>query len=120
MPPTWCKLTWLRLLENLERVRDPRRLAGRLATTSRRECLALLRRSQSSVTLDEEHMDRLLGGGAPADELVLATDQFAVLWQAFHRLSQRCQRVLRALIIDAEDGLPSYQLVASQCIRVDS
>jgi RNA polymerase sigma factor (sigma-70 family) len=108
------QLTWLHLLENLERIRDPRRLAGWLATTCRRECLALLRRSRSSVTFDEERMDWLLGGANPADELVLATDQFAALWQAFQRLSQWCQRVLRALIVDAEDGPPSYRLVASQ------
>ena len=44
-----AQLTWLRLLENLDRIRDPRRLAGWLATTCRRECLASLRRSRSSV-----------------------------------------------------------------------
>jgi RNA polymerase sigma factor (sigma-70 family) len=108
------QLTWLHLLENLERIRDPRRLAGWLATTCRRECLALLRKSRTSVTIDEERMDWLLGGAAPADELVLATDQFAALWQAFQRLSQWCQRVLRALIVDAEGGPPSYRVVASR------
>jgi RNA polymerase sigma factor (sigma-70 family) len=108
------QLTWLRLLENLERIRDPRRLAGWLATTCRRECLALLRRSRSSVAVDEERMDQLLVGGNPADERVLAADQFAALWQAFQRLSEWCQRVLRALIVDAEGGPPSYQLVASK------
>lgn len=108
------QLTWLRLLENLDRIRDPRRLAGWLASTARRECLALLRRSRSSLTVDDERMDWLLGGGPPADELVLGAEQFAALWQAFQRLSQWCQRVLRALIVDAEGGPPSYRLVASQ------
>ncbi len=37
--------TWLRLLENMHSIRDPERLAGWLATTGRRECLAALRRS---------------------------------------------------------------------------
>ncbi len=109
-----AQLTWLRLLENLERIRDPRRLAGWLATTCRRECLTLLRRSRSSVTVDDEHMDRLLGGAAPADQRVLAAEQYAALWQAFQRLSDWCQQVLRALVVDAEDGPPSYRLVASQ------
>jgi RNA polymerase sigma factor (sigma-70 family) len=108
------QLTWLRLLDNLERIRDPRRLAGWLATTCRRECLAVRRRSQSSVAVEDERMDRLLGGGPPADEPVLTADQFATLWEAFRRLSEWCQRVLRALVINPEDGPPSYRLVASQ------
>jgi RNA polymerase sigma factor (sigma-70 family) len=108
------QLTWLRLLQNLERIRDPGRLAGWLATTCRRECLALLRQSRSSVTVEDQNMDRLLGGAAPADQPLLAAEQYAALWQAFHRLSEWCQRVLRALVIDAEDGPPSYRLVASQ------
>lgn len=108
------QLTWLRLLQNLERIRDPRRLAGWLATTCRRECQALLRRSRSSVTVEDERMDRLLGGTAPADQPVLAAEQYAALWQAFQRLSEWCQRVLRALVVDPEDGPPSYRVVAIQ------
>jgi len=108
------QLTWLRLLQNLERIRDPQRLAGWLATTCRRECLAILQRSRSSITFEDEHLDRLLGGTAPADQPVLEAEQYAALWQAFHRLSTWCQRILRALILDAEDGPPSYRLVASQ------
>jgi RNA polymerase sigma factor (sigma-70 family) len=108
------QLTWLRLLDNLERIRDPRRLAGWLATTCRRECLAVRRRSQSSVSVENERMDRLLGGEPPADEPVLTADQFATLWEAFHRLSEWCQRVLRALVVNPEHGPPSYRLVAAE------
>jgi RNA polymerase sigma factor (sigma-70 family) len=111
------QLTWLRLLENLGRIRDPQRLAGWLATTCRRECLASLRRSRSSVTVDDEHLDWLLGGVGPADQPLLVADQYAVLWQAFQRLSQWCQRVLRALVINAEDGPPSYRLAALELQR---
>ncbi len=107
------QLTWLRLLENLDRIRDPQRLAGWIATTCRRECLGLLRRSRSSVAVEDERLDHLLGGSAPADQPALTTDLYAILWQAFHRLSERCQQVLRALIVDAEDGPPSYRLVAA-------
>jgi RNA polymerase sigma factor (sigma-70 family) len=108
------QLTWLRLLENLDRIRDPGRLAGWLATTCRRECLAFLRRSRYSTPVEDEHMDRLLGGVAAADRSILVADQNATLWQAFLRLSDWCQRVLRALIVDAEEGPPSYRLVATE------
>jgi RNA polymerase sigma factor (sigma-70 family) len=108
------QLTWLRLLENLDRIRDPQRLAGWLATTCRRECLAFLRRSRSAMPVEEEQMGRLLGGADAADRSTLAADQRATLWQAFLRLSEWCQRVLYALVVDAEDGPPSYRLVAAK------
>jgi RNA polymerase sigma factor (sigma-70 family) len=108
------QLTWLRLQENLGRIRDPQRLAGWLATTCRRECLAILRKSRASVSLEEEHMDRLIGGASPADEPLLTAEQHAALWRAFQQLSAWCQRVLRALVIDPDDGPPSYRLVADQ------
>lgn len=109
-----AQLTWLRLLENLGRIRDPGRLAGWLATTCRRECRAQLRRSRPSVSVDEENLDRLLGGGEPADQPILTAEQHAALWQAFRSLSDRCQQVLRELVVDAEDGPPSYGLAASR------
>ena len=59
-------------------------------------------------------MGRLLGGVAAADRSVLAADQCATLWQAFLRLSEWCQRVLRALVVDPGEGPPSYRLVAAE------
>lgn len=108
------QLTWLRLLENLGRIRDPQRLAGWLATTCRRECLAVLRRSRTTVPTTADSLDLVMGGSGAADQAVLATEQRTILWQAFTRLSDWCQQVLRALILDAEDGPPSYRLVAAQ------
>jgi RNA polymerase sigma factor (sigma-70 family) len=108
------QMTWLRLLENLGRIRDPQRLPGWIATTCRRECLALLKRSRSATVMDSEHLDVLLGGDAPADEPVLTADQHAALWRAFSHLTAWCQQVLRALIINAEDGRPSYLDVAAE------
>jgi RNA polymerase sigma factor (sigma-70 family) len=108
------QLTWLRLLENLDRIRDPRRLAGWLATTCRRECLALLRRAAPTVPVGDDHLDRLLGGGGDPDQPLLLAEEYARLWEAFARLSDWCQQVLRALVVDAEDGPPSYRLVAAQ------
>jgi len=107
------QLTWLALLQNLDRIREPERLAGWLAITCRRQCLALIRRSRPTVSSGDDLMERLLSHGSPADEPLLAAEQFALLWQAFRRLSDMCQRVLRALVVDPEDGPPSYQAVAA-------
>ena len=107
------QLTWLALLENLDRIREPERLAGWLATTCRRQCLSLIRRSRPTVSVEDDLMERLLSPAAAADEPVLTAEQFALLWQAFRQLSELCQRVLRALVVEAEDGPPSYRVVAA-------
>ena len=41
--------TWLRLVEHLDRIRDPERLGGWLATTARNECLRQIRHSAREV-----------------------------------------------------------------------
>ena len=108
------QVTWLRLVENLGRIRDPQRLSGWIATTCRRECLALLKRGRSSVATDEDHMEVLLAGGTSADEPLLTADEHAALWRAFGRLSKWCREVLRALVLTAEDERPSYPQVAAE------
>ena len=108
------QVTWLRLVENLGRIRDPQRLTGWIATTCRRECLALLKRGRSSVATDEDRMEVLLGGGTSADEPLLTADEHAALWRAFGRLSNWCREVLRALVLNAEDERPPYPQVAAE------
>jgi RNA polymerase sigma factor (sigma-70 family) len=44
--------TWLRLVEHLAAIREPDRLAGWLATTTRRECLAILRKADRERPTD--------------------------------------------------------------------
>ncbi len=44
--------TWLRLVEHLAAIREPDRLAGWLATTTRRECLAILRKTDREQPTD--------------------------------------------------------------------
>ncbi len=44
-----CQNVWLRLAERLDTIRQPAALAGWLATTTRRECLATFRSHRSEV-----------------------------------------------------------------------
>ncbi len=48
--------TWLRLVENLDRIQDPERLGAWLATTARRECLRTIRLGTRELPTDEEWM----------------------------------------------------------------
>jgi RNA polymerase sigma factor (sigma-70 family) len=105
-----CQMTWLKLLEHLDSIKDPARLPGWLSTTCQRECLALLRRSGRTVPVsDEGFLDARSVPSEGTDHPVLQADLHQTLWAAFSRLNERCQRLLKVLITDAEEGPPSYQ-----------
>jgi RNA polymerase sigma factor (sigma-70 family) len=92
--------TWLRLVENLNRIRDPEKVGAWLASTARNECLRLLRRAGRQVPLSE---DKELedGSDGPAIEThLLETERDAALWRAFRRLGERCRMLLRLLMSD--------------------
>ena len=99
--------TWLRLVEHLDRIRDPEHVGGWLATTARHECLRIIRRSNRELpddTLDSD-LDPA-GEPVPTPEgVVLANEQSRLLRQALGRLSNRCQLLLRALSAAPQ---PSY------------
>lgn len=107
MPPAdsgdVVQTTWLRLLENLDRIEDPRRLAGWLATTASRECLRAGKRAD--WPRPEEDFAVLADGGPAPGEQVLRAERDAALWQAFWMLGEPCQRLLRVLLADPA---PSY------------
>jgi len=108
------QLTWLRLLEHVDSIQDPGRLPGWLATTCRHECLSHLRRNKrSQPTGDYQLLDQLSARSAGADRSSLVADRNALLWRAFSQLSDRCQQLLRVLVVEAADGPPAYGLAAA-------
>jgi len=88
--------SWLRLLENLDRIREPERLAGWLATTARRECLRLLQVSGREQPGWDDALAPDVAG--PVDQMLLIQERDALLWQSFLGLSARCQQLLRILM----------------------
>jgi len=111
------QLTWLRLLEHLTSVRDPDRLPGWLATTCRHECLAVLRRQKRLRLADDSELDLIGPTSGSADASALTDSLHRAVWQAFSRLDERCQRVLRVLIVDVQEGRPSYA-VATKVLQM--
>ena len=75
--------TWLRLLENLDRIREPARLASWLATTARRECLSSLRQAgrESPDWRDDAQADVADSTIASIDSLLLLEERDAYLWR---------------------------------------
>ncbi len=102
--------TWLRLVENLDRIEQPERIGAWLATTSRRESLRIAtRRTVVSATdalylMADDEAD-------PLDAALLREEQARAIRMAAERLSPRCQRLLGLLMGD--DDLP-YTAIAEQ------
>jgi RNA polymerase sigma factor (sigma-70 family) len=90
---------WLRLVEQIDRIRDPERLPAWLATTARRESLRVLRRSAREAP--SELLEEPAAPLQPAlvDALLAGEEHRAVL-TAFGRLSEGCQALLRLLVAD--------------------
>ncbi len=92
--------TWLRLVERLETVRDADAIASWLATTVRRECLQLLRRSGRERPVDVEDLDHVLDPAPALDHGILLDERDTALWRAFDALQERCKGLLRVLMAD--------------------
>jgi RNA polymerase sigma factor (sigma-70 family) len=105
--------TWLRFVENIDRISDPTRVGAWLATTARRECLRLLGRSKRTVLSGEEldpAADRLRLATPEADSELLAAERDQEVQQAFSRLTVRCRELLQFLLLDPA---PSYDEIAA-------
>jgi RNA polymerase sigma factor (sigma-70 family) len=90
---------WLKLLENLDKIREPEHLAAWLATTTRRECLRLLRyRKREVVPADEALADAPDPTTPPPGTALLVAERDAQLWSLFETLPDRCRVLLRVLM----------------------
>lgn len=92
--------TWLRLVENLDRVRDPAAIAGWLATTTRRECLRVVRRASRETMLDGDAWSLVDADEAPVDEALLGVERRREVREAFDRLPERRRQLLLLLVAD--------------------
>jgi RNA polymerase sigma factor (sigma-70 family) len=102
--------TWLRLVENLDRIQDAERLGGWLATTARRECLLVLKRSRREPPVaTDEVFDHLPDQRDDLDASLLLAERDAVLWRIFEQLPDRCRTLLRVLVADPP---PAYAEIA--------
>lgn len=105
------QMTWLRLVENLNRIKDPERLAGWLATTARRECLQLIRKSsRERPAVNDAALLDVADTAAPVDAALLLDERDGALWRAFKLIGEKCQQLLRVLMATPP---PSYQDVSA-------
>jgi RNA polymerase sigma factor (sigma-70 family) len=92
---------WLRTVEQLPKIRVPAALPGWILTTTRRECVRVLR-----VAHRMEPADAVVERAAPGaehpdvDEQLLVHERNAALRAAFAQLPPRCQHMLSLLMQD--------------------
>ncbi len=91
------QMTWLRLIENADRVKFPEKLGGWLATTARRECLRILRQAKLAPDLIEEALETVADPSVGPEQRVIDADTARTLHKLVAELSPRRRTVLRTL-----------------------
>lgn len=93
---------WLRLVNQLDKVRDPAALPGWLATTTRRECRRVLRAAHRphapACGLDAENLPA--EQDEDAEQELLTAERHAALREAFTHLPPDGQRLIALLLAD--------------------
>ena len=111
---------WLRLVGQLDKIRDPAALPGWLATTTRRECRRVVRTARGSrpvdYALDVENLPDELA--RTADQEVLEAERHAALRQAFGALDPFSRQLVALLIQDPP--VPYAEISARLGIAVGS
>ncbi|GAB3826099.1 RNA polymerase sigma factor [Kribbella italica] len=92
---------WLLLVEHLPDLREPAALPGWIATTTRRECLRLVRTGRRTEPADPvELLTELPYDEVPLDEELLLHERRTAVRTAFGQLSPRCRLLLSMLVQD--------------------
>ena len=100
--------TWLRLVENVDRIESPEAVLGWLCTTAKREAWRVQKLVRSVDPVADLEPDL----PTPHDPAQLAAmhDESRRLWEHFVTLSPKCQQILRVVSMG---GAPDYASLAS-------
>lgn len=95
-----AQVTWLRALENLDRIRDPERIGLWLATTARRECMRVLERGARTVPVDPHKQLTQVRVERDFTIDVADYDESRRVVDALDSLGNECQQLLRLVLCD--------------------
>lgn len=89
---------WLRLVEHLPTLREPRALPGWLVTTSKRECIRVVGESHHTVLIPEP--EELSSECVAVDADLLAAERRSALREAFATLPPAWRELITLLVAD--------------------
>jgi RNA polymerase sigma factor (sigma-70 family) len=96
-----AQVTWLRLLEHINRIEHPDRVGSWLAATARNECLrCLAARKKVVLAQDEVTFEGVAALGPEIDEGLLAAERAQSVREALSSLPRRWQQMLELLMAD--------------------
>jgi RNA polymerase sigma factor (sigma-70 family) len=97
-----AQVTWLRLLEHIDRLEHPARVGSWLAATARHECLrSVAARKKIVLVHDDSALNDVAAHQQPeVDERLLADERAQAVRAALARLPRRWQRLLELLMAD--------------------
>jgi RNA polymerase sigma factor (sigma-70 family) len=96
-----AQVTWLRLLEHIDRLEHPARLGSWLAATARHECLrAVAARRKIVLIHDDAALTDTAAHQPEADERLLADERDQAVRKALSRLPYQWQQLLQLLMAD--------------------
>jgi RNA polymerase sigma factor (sigma-70 family) len=108
---------WLRLLQHLDKLREPAALPGWLVTTTRHECLRLIASARRVTSLEPMLEGRAAPGatwqGASTDftDGLVRAERHEALLTAFAGLAERDRQLLSMLVTDPP---PSYAEISER------
>jgi RNA polymerase sigma factor (sigma-70 family) len=95
------QITWMRLLEHIDRIEYPDRVGSWLAATARNECLrSLAARKKVVLSADDVELSDTVAHEPEVDARLLADERAQVVREALARLPRRWQRLLEMLMAD--------------------
>lgn len=95
------QITWLRLLEHIDRIEYPDRVGSWLAATARNECLrCLAARKRVVLSHDDAELHDAVAHEPEIDARLLADERAQVVRDALSRLPRRWQRLVEMLMAD--------------------
>jgi len=89
---------WLKLIENIDRIKDPERLPGWLATTTRREAMRVAKARDRAVVTDFEY--DIEDPNPSLDEMLIDEEENRIVVRAFSTLDDMCRQLLRLMMIE--------------------
>ncbi|MGH8574666.1 MAG: RNA polymerase sigma factor [Gammaproteobacteria bacterium] len=95
------QVVWLRLLENLGSLRDPSRVGGWLATTTRHECLRLIRLGNRMIPAVDDLLESESDPDPSPEDIIATSYHQRAVFEVVRMLDPRCQQLLE---------LSAYQL----------